>query len=172
MNAMAAANHGCELIFFRFESDGLAQLFDIGEQNVRRLHHLDGEGRINDVAAGQAEMKPATGGRANVLRDIGRESDDVMVESAFQFLATLDTESRPGLHPSEVILRHNARRAKGLTGEKFDLQPDLQLALFAPDFPHGRPRVALNHGLRLETLWPDVEARLDNAMKHPRSNIQ
>src|SRR6266550_2167110 len=104
-------------------------------------------------------MEPAAGGRANVLGDIGREGDDVMIESAFQFLTALDSESSPGLHSNQVLLRHNACRAKGFAGEKFDLQPELQLALFAPDFPHGRARVALNHGLRIETVSPDVEER-------------
>src|SRR6266446_1883351 len=139
MNAMAAANHGRELIFFCLESDDLAQPLDIGEQNVRRLHHLDAKGGVNDVAASEAEMEPAAGRRANVLRDIGHEGDDVMVEGAFEFLTTLYTERRPGLHPSQVIFWHDARGAKGFAGEQFDLQPDLELALFAPDFPHGWP---------------------------------
>ena len=56
------------------------------------LDHLHGEGGVDDVAAGEAEMQPAAGRVVDVLGDIGREGDDVVVERALEFLAAVETE--------------------------------------------------------------------------------
>jgi hypothetical protein len=47
------------LIFTGLGGDDLAQGFDVGDEDVGGLHHLDGEGSVNNIAAGEAEMKPA-----------------------------------------------------------------------------------------------------------------
>ena len=41
-----------------------------------------------------------------------------------------------GLHLLQILAAAPALGAKRLAGEQFDLQPDFQLALFAPDLPH------------------------------------
>ena len=54
-----------------------------------------------------------------------------------------------GLHLGEVLFGNNALGDERLAGEQFDLQPDFQLALLAPDLPHFRPRITLNHAASL-----------------------
>ena len=56
------------------------------------MHHLHGEGGIDDIAAGQAEMQPAAGRFTDVLRDVGGESNDVVVKGALEFFAAVDAE--------------------------------------------------------------------------------
>jgi hypothetical protein len=157
MDSVASANHWGELIFPCLATNHLPKLLDIGEQNISRLHHLDGECGIDDIAAGETEMKPTAGRRANIFSDIGSERDDIMVESSLEFLASFDAESSTGFHTSKITFRHDACRAKGFAREKLDLKPNLEFSLFAPDFPHCRARVALNHGVTLETVCDDVE---------------
>src|SRR5207249_3515063 len=103
VDAVAAANHGCELIFPGLGGDGFAEGADVFEEQASRLHHLDGEGGIHNVAAGQAKVEPAAGGRADVFGDVGREGDDVVVEDAFQFLAAFQAEGGAGLHLVEIL---------------------------------------------------------------------
>ena len=103
-------------------------------------------------------MQPPAGGRADVLGDVGGEGDDVVIDSALDLLAPLHGERGARLDLLEVLARHQPFGAERFAGEEFDLQPDFELALFAPDFPHHRARVALNHGPTLKSPARDVEA--------------
>ena len=82
VNAVAAADHRRELVLARLFGDDLAQRLDVRDQHVGGLRHLHGEGGVANVAAGQAEMEPAAGGRADVFGDVGGEGDDVVIEGA------------------------------------------------------------------------------------------
>jgi hypothetical protein len=139
VDAMAAADHGGEAVLARLGRDDFSQGLDVGNEDVGRLRHLDGKGGVPDVAAGEAEVQPAAGGRADVFGDVGGERDDVVVECAFEFLATIHGKRRPGFHPRKILFWHQSLSGEGFGGEQFDLEPDFQLALFAPDFPHLRP---------------------------------
>src|SRR5258705_5943506 len=157
MNAMAAANHRRELMFPGLAGDNLPQSPDVFDEDVRRFQHLHGEGRVHDVAAGQAEVEPAAGRCADVFGDVGSEGDNVVIEGAFEFLASVHVESGPGLHLREVFFGHQALSAERLAGKQFDLQPDFELALVAPDFPHRGARVTLNHSGKVRTKELSVE---------------
>jgi hypothetical protein len=146
VDAVAAADHRRELMFLGPGGDRLAQHLDILDEHAGRLHHLHREGGIPHVAAGQAVVQPPVGGRADVLGDVGRESDDVVVKRALKLLAPLNAERGAGLDLPEILPGHQPLGAERFAGEQFDLQPDFQLALFAPDLPHERARVTLNHG--------------------------
>src|SRR6185437_3831717 len=61
VDAVAAANARRHFVLVRAAGDDGQQFFDIGNQNIRALNHLHGEGGVHDVAAGEAEMKPAAG---------------------------------------------------------------------------------------------------------------
>src|SRR5256885_1705293 len=100
-------------------------------------------------------MEPAAGGRADIFRDVGREGDDIMVQGPLQFATTLDVESSARPNPLVILFGHDSLDAKRFAGEKFDLQPELELSLFAPNFAHGRTRVALNHGQTVSTTWSE-----------------
>ena len=110
VDAVAAADHRRELVFARLAGDDFAQGLDIGNENVRRLRHLHGEGGVDDIAAGQAEMQPAAGGRADVFGDVGGEGDDVVIEGLLQFLAAFDAEGGLGLHLGEIRRRERCPR--------------------------------------------------------------
>ena len=92
MNAVAAADAGRELVFLRAASDDGQQRFHVGDENVRALHHLHGVAGVANVAARQAEMKPAAGVVVDGFGDGGGEADDVVVERLFQF-ALADDEA-------------------------------------------------------------------------------
>jgi hypothetical protein len=136
VDAVAAADHGSENVLGGLLGDDRLEGLDIRDENGRRLRHLHGEGSVKNIAAGQPVMEPAAGGRADVLRDVGGEGDDVVIERAFQLFAALRLEGRPRLHHRVILLRHDALGGQGLAGEQFDLEPYFQLALLGPDFPH------------------------------------
>src|ERR1035441_7224357 len=82
MDAVAAANHRSELVLLGPNGNDLAQHLDILDEHVGGLHHLHGEGGIDHVAAGEAVVQPPAGGRADVLSDVRRKGDDVVIERA------------------------------------------------------------------------------------------
>src|SRR5438046_1809983 len=138
---MTAANHRREPMFPGFGSNDWKQSFHVFKKDVGRLHHLNRKRGIDHIAAGQPEMEPAAGGRADVFGDVGGKGDDIVVKSAFKLLATVETEFGPSFYLRQIFFRDYALRAKRFTGEQFNLQPDLEFALFAPDFPHDRAGV-------------------------------
>src|SRR5436190_1107475 len=113
--------------------------------DVGGLDHLYREGCINDITAGETKVKPAAGGRTDVFRHIGREGDDIVVERAFELFTAVQTQGGARLDLLEIFFGDQAIDGKGFTGEQLNLEPDFEFALFAPDFPHHRPRVALDH---------------------------
>jgi len=136
---MAAPDHRSVFEFVGFLFNDLKQLLDVGNENVGGLGHLHGKGRVDDVAAGQAEVEPAAGWRADVLAHVGREGNDVVVEGSLQLAAAVDGKIRPGFHQIEVLLGDDSLGDEGFRGQQFNLQPNLELALFAPDVPHFLP---------------------------------
>src|SRR5207245_10602762 len=110
-----------------------------------------------EVAAGQAGGGLAAGGGVERCGGVGGEGHHVMIERAFEFLAALQAKGRFGLYRFKIRFRHEALANQGFAGEQFDLEPDLELALLAPDFPHRWAGVALNHARRVEGRAARVE---------------
>src|SRR5438045_2414666 len=81
MDAMAAPNLRSELVLAGLLGNNFSESLRVLNQNVRGLHHLDGESSVADVTAGEAKMEPAAGGVINAFSDVGGEGDDVMIES-------------------------------------------------------------------------------------------
>ena len=135
-----------------------SKLLDVGDQNVRALHHLHGVAGVAHVAAGQAEMEPAAGVVVDFLGDGGGEADDVVVERFFPVRAG-GRRGRAGRRticpqPALILAKsargHDAFGDERLAGEQFDLQPDAELVFVRPDGPHFRAGIARNHGTRVK----------------------
>ena len=122
--------------------------FDVGNKDVRRLGHLNCERRIDDVAAGQPKMQPAARGRADVLRDVGRKSDDVVVEGLFSSsrqrstvnaaFAFICAKSGSGTMPSATSASVASNSMRNQISS---------LRCSVPNFPHFCPRITLNHNV-------------------------
>ena len=132
VDAVAAADAGRELVFLaRLAAMTLRSAFTSAMRMSADLHHLHGEGGVDDVAAGQAEMEPAAGGVVDVFGDGGGEGDDVVVERLFQFALARDEAGQigepfvaAGLDLREILGGHDAFLDQRFAGEQFDLQPD------------------------------------------------
>ena len=59
MDAVAATDAGREFMLLGAPGDDGQKFFDVGDQNIRALHHLHGETGVHDVAARQAKVQPA-----------------------------------------------------------------------------------------------------------------
>ncbi len=148
VDAVAAADARRELVFDGAAGDDGQELLHIGDQDVRALRHLHGEGGVADVAARQAEVQPARGAVVDLFGDGGGEADDVVVERLLQFLRAFgqgfgvgETFVRAGLHLGEILRRHDALLDERLAGEQFDLQPDLEFVFVGPDGAHFGARI-------------------------------
>ena len=138
MNAVTPADHRRELVLPGFRSNDFAQRQHVRDQKISGPSHLDREGGVDDIAAGQAKMKPAAGRRSDVLRNIGRKRDDIMIESALQLLAAFDGKSRFAFHLGQILFWHQTVRGQGFGGLQFNLEPDFELALLRPEIAHFR----------------------------------
>ena len=145
MDAMRAADHRRVAMLIRPCADRPHELLEILQNHVAGVAHLQGEGGIDDIRRGEAEMEPAAGWRADVFSDVCGKGDDVVVEGFLQLLATFQAEGGFGLHLFEIPFRHQPLTAEGFGGKQFDLQPDFQFALLAPKLAHLRARITLNH---------------------------
>ena len=152
VDPVAAPDTGRELKFPGPFRDGFAERPNIGNQQVRRLHHLHGITRVPHVAAGEAKMEPARGVIPDLFGDRRGESDDIVVECFFQFPLAFDqsfqigkTFFRAGFDFGEIIGRNDAFLDERLAGEQLDLQPDAEFILVLPDRPHFGPGIARNH---------------------------
>ncbi len=83
VDAVAATDARREFMFQRAAGDDGQKFFDVGDQKIRALRHLHGVTSIADVAAREAEMKPAARIVIDRLGDGGGETDDVVVEGFF-----------------------------------------------------------------------------------------
>src|SRR5208282_4347054 len=153
--------------------NGFSRRARVGNENVRALHHLDGECGVNDVAAGQPEMEPAAGPVVDFLGDGGGEADDVVVERFFQFLLAHNQTGQIGepfvsaaFHFGEVRTRHDPFPNERLAGEQFDLEPETELVLVGPDGSHLRSGITRNHGTSLKRRESRDESRVP--AKSPR----
>src|SRR5262245_17708073 len=75
MNPVAAADAGRAFVFVRAFRDGRPQRFHVGNENVGALRQLHGKRRVDDVAAGEAEVEPAAGLIVDFFSDGGGEPD-------------------------------------------------------------------------------------------------
>ena len=143
LDTVAPANAGGELVFFGAFGDGEAGGFDIGNQQIGALLHLNRVAGIADVAAGEAKMEPAAGLVVDLFRHGGGETDDVVIQDFFQFTLAGDQAGQigqpgfaTGFEFGKVGGGDDALFDEGFAGEQFDLQPDAQFIFIGPNGPH------------------------------------
>ena len=131
MNTVASTDAWREFVLLGAPGDDGQKFFDVGDQNIRALHHLHGETGVHDVAAREAEVQPARRAVVDLFGNGGGETDDVVVERPFQFFGAFgqslhvgEAFFRAALHLREIGLRHDALLDEGLAGEQFNPQPD------------------------------------------------
>src|SRR5215510_992700 len=126
---MTAANHRRQHVLASLFADDLAKLLEIRNENISGLGHLDREGCIDHVAAGETKMQPATGRGADVFGDVCGEGDYIMVERFLQFLAAIDGERGLATHLLEILLRDDPLIDQRFGREQLDAKPNLELSL-------------------------------------------
>ena len=113
VNAVAAPHHRRELEAQCLFSNDLPQFFQIFQKQIGRGRHLKGKGGVDHVAAGQAEVKPTTGGRADVFRDVGGKSKEVVLQRALQFPTTSKRERGFLPHCLKIFGGHHSLLRQG-----------------------------------------------------------
>src|ERR1700745_87608 len=80
---------------------------------------------------------------------IFEKSDDVVVSSLFHFEDLGDRKTRSLPYLRGILFWDLAKLGHCLTGEHFNFQPDLELALIRPDSAHLRSRITVDHAANI-----------------------
>ena len=153
MDAVAAAHHGRESVRTGLLRGGSADFVDTFDQQIGGFGHLHRERGVEDIGRGQPLVHP-TGGGTDRGGDIFEEGNDVVVGALFD-LEDLG-EGKFGFFADGLGVsgRDLSQPGHGLTGEGFDLEPDLVFALVGPEGAHLRPGITVNHRRRLTDRQP------------------
>ena len=116
----------------------------VAEEPLAGRAELERETRVDDVAAGQAEVEIATL-RTDRLGDLRHEGDDVVVGRALDLGDPVDVDAGAGLDGLEGFGRDQATR--GLRPGDRELDPEhlLEAGALGPDGAHLGQRVAADH---------------------------
>ena len=90
------------------------------------------------------------GGGPHGRRDVFQERDDVVVRAFFYLGYFGDGKTGPLPNLRCVRFRNLAQLGHRFTGQRFDLQPDLELALFRPKLTHLRPGITIDHPRKIK----------------------
>ena len=128
----------------RHAHDGLDGRLEVGQQAGSRGLHLQREGRVDDVRAGQPEVQEAAL-RPDGLGDLADEGDDVMVGRALQLLDAGDVDPGSLLDDRDRVGRHLSATRLGARDRQLDPQHGPEARLVGPDGRHLGQGVARDH---------------------------
>ena len=135
MHTVRAPDHGRVAFFTSAADDGPEQRGETCVNERSGITHLQCECSVNDVAAGEAVVNPATLW-ANALRELIHEGDDVMISSSLQLVDACDIDLRLGADYRNGVGRHFARCSLRVEHREFYLQRRTPARLIAPDGRH------------------------------------
>ena len=118
----------------------------LGQQDVGGVGQLHRQRGVEQVRRRHAVVH-VRGRRAGlgVVRPRGEEGDDVVLRRLLDLGDPLGRRRRRVAHRLDDVGGHPARGGVRLQDERLDPAPQLVLVLVAPDPPHLRERVALDH---------------------------
>ena len=82
----------------------------------------------------------------HVLREVGQESDDVVLGLAFDFIDARDIPLAALPYRLGGLGGNSSQLHLGVAGVGFDFEPDAEFVVRLPNLGHGGPSVARNHG--------------------------
>ncbi len=144
VDAVRAAHHGREFVFFGADSDGDAEFPQVFQQQIGAGDTLQGQGGVEQVGGGEAAMdEPA--GSADVGGDFLQEGDDVVVGALLVFAHFFDVVGGLGADDLGVLGGNVADGGHAFASEDFDFEPVGELGFFAPKRGHLGPGIAGDH---------------------------
>src|SRR5262249_55225531 len=140
---MSAAHHDRRAVADRELRCGLPQPLQVLQDDIGAVAQLDGEGRVGDIRAGQANVQVAGLRLADGLADHRQERYEVVAGTGLDLLDTLSVEARcPDTRKG--LRRDSADGTPGFGGEYLDLQPELEAMAVGPDLADPRRCVTLD----------------------------
>ena len=129
------------------QPDGDAdQPVELLEEEARRLPHLQRQAGVEDVGRRHPVVQ-VPGGRADAARHVVEEGGDIVAGPALDLRDPLGVEGSFGFDHVEVGLRDLTRQRPRLGRQDLDAQPVGEPGLLAPDGPHPRPGIPLDHAV-------------------------
>ena len=132
--------------------DGGDGLVECRQDEVSGRPALEREAGVDDIAAGEPEVDPATL-LPDALGDLRDEGHHVMVGGGLDLVDALEIDGRARLHRRQRLRRHPARIGQCLQDGDLDTQHVFEAAGVRPQRPHLRGRVASDHGQARGRWW-------------------
>ena len=147
MDAVTAPDAHCVLVFDSAPLQRGQQPLHVRDQDVCGAGQLNVEGSVQNVGAGHALMHKAGFVAANNFGQVGQKGDHVMLGHGLDLINARNVEFRVPGFPDRfgIGLRDHAQFGHCVAGMRFDLEPDPELGLRAPDSDHVRAGIAGDH---------------------------
>ncbi len=141
---MGAAHHQRLRLGPRSADEGAQQPVAVPQEELARGAKLEGKGRIDDVAAGQAEVEVAPL-RSDRLGDMADEGDDIVIGGLLDLGDPLGIDGCPLLHGRERLRRNGGTSRLGTSDGELDPEHLLESGPVGPDRAHLGEGVAADH---------------------------
>ena len=144
VDAVGAAHHQRGAVLAGAGDDRRHGRVEVRQEPLARRAQLEGQGGVDDIAAGQAQVQVAAR-RADRLGDLADEGDDVVIGGALDLGDAGHVDARRGLERGEGVAGDEAPSGLRPGHRQLDQQHRLEAGLVRPQGAHLRQRVARDH---------------------------
>ena len=137
VHTVGTTHHDCELVFFRFVSDDVEEVFKVLADDVVGLFVEVTIGSIDHVSRSQTIVNPLTFFTKR-LRNRTCEGHHIVTSLLLDFQNTVDVKVRFFTDQSHIFLRNFSQFSPGFISQDFHLKPSTVFIFFSPNVRHFR----------------------------------
>ncbi len=144
MHTVRTTHHDRKLVFLRFVSDDIKEVFKILADNIVGLFVEVTIGSIYHVSRRQTIVNPLTL-FAKSFRNRTCESNHIVTSLLLDFQNTVDVKVRLFTNQSHIFLRDFPQLSPCFVSQDFHLKPSTVFIFFSPNVRHFWARVTFDH---------------------------
>ena len=144
VHTVGTTHHDSELVFFRFVSDDVEEVFKVLADDVVSLFVEVTIGSIYHVSRSQPIVNPLTL-FAKSLRNRTCEGNHIVTCLLLNFQNTVDVKVRFFTDQSHIFLRNFSQFSPCFVSQDFHLKPSTVFIFFSPNVRHLWARVTVDH---------------------------
>ena len=144
VHTMSTTHHDSELVFFRFISDDVEEVFKVLADDVVGLFVEVTVGSVHHVSRSQTIVNPLAFFTKR-FRNRTCEGHHIMTSLLLDFQNTVDVKVRFFTNQSHIFLRNFSQFSPGFVCQDFHLKPGTVFIFFSPNVRHLWARVTVDH---------------------------
>ena len=144
VHTMGTTHHDRELVFFRFVSDDVKEVFKVLADDIVGLFVEITIGSIYHVSRSQTIVNPFTLFTKR-FRNRTCEGNHIVTSLLLDFQDTVDVKVRFFTNQSYIFLRNFSQFSPCFISQDFHLKPSTVFIFFTPTVRHFRARVTFDH---------------------------